>query len=1196
MNFRQTTIATTLFMCLAVTALGQGTVPENSASAAPQPQPKNLQILFTDHLLGYYRIPDAQAEDFQALCPEAAPGTPAYELLPIHKGNNTILVGMGNNFAVEFGSRTYQDTRGAHAKSRDPGTKFSLDKIGDNVSCFLSRAGYDALAPGKGDFYFGAERLRLLAQQLASVPKSDEQGPVHMLAANLAVKTDYWQKPKDIPDSQKKLNFETDLPDGIDSLDIADSDTILPYLKRIRFRLRQNKKEAGRDESETDFQPYLCQAKPSDPDALDLKNCSASKTGLVKLVKPKNDNDKDDTVTYEFPQALSSGNNYGLCDQVSHAGKTNKKKQEQFGKSKSGPHCLRFFVAEPYFLSAACTEGSCSYDLPYVYIPEKNVVIFGVVDPDLRSYVGRDNMSWKNSKDPNEYKTEVTVLDPGRSLQQAVQSFCNSQQNDVDCTAISKVLLAEMGRDQAEELATHTGFDIVIAGGADYAHATSNQCIHLDPDPEGRASDRENPFRAVVVVPWSGYDYSREKKDHPVAVQEKSQQANDNKRHLVNPLRQLEFNDEATGKRVVRLSREHLRMRYEEPDDLNDQYDRIAREYLDRRGYKKVCKKTDDPAKECQIDKPFQTATLEIMRASTDADVVLVQKRDFYYGPFNMRTKPDSKDTNSLAKSAGEGFDRILWKGDIVQVITVKGSTLKKVLDESDQFDQLDKQPIKLTRERGRGLLTFGLEKTDDDNYLVDGKLLDPDRLYTAATTSHIMAGDTGYPELNDQEVVDRKLPTPPPAGTSPRERGESRRISELVCNWMVPGQPNSCGESLTTLFAKGGGQPSKLAPTTAEELRAWALNSWHAPKLEQEGQPPENTAENRPTWRLSLSELSADLNRARNNLSEVERVNKLSGVSDPGAGAAKSHSINFTTTGEWVRSGESVDDFIRGHVEYDVTSTANTTQVGPKNIVVPTLPVLSRSKNQVVVDAGFFLHPVHPHKSDPRWGFVLQPFRFDTQLHEEAVQVDAHYDSLGNLDRKAFKVPLERTRLFLSRVGVRYENAKSHFELGYEGGWETNALDRLTFDSSACDLTAAQSLEQCLTNQGASIDPATIQQIRETRRRHGMYADVDWTLPLFWKWKLVTKDQGEWFGPSHNDNSTDTLYRNDWTTNLSIPIFSNLSVGPGLELFSYENKVGHTHLLRVSPMMKINYTFDKYSGGKWKKSLAYKPGGGGDE
>jgi hypothetical protein len=373
-------------------------------------------------------------------------------------------------------------------------------------------------------------------------------------------------------------------------------------------------------------------------------------------------------------------------------------------------------------------------------------------------------------------------------------------------------------------------------------------------------------------------------------------------------------------------------------------------------------------------------------------------------------------------------------------------------------------------------------------------------------------------------------------------------------------------------------------------------LNSWHAPKLEQQDQPPENTAENRPTWRLSLAELSADLSRARNNLSEVERVNKLSGVSDPGAGAAKSHSITFATTGEWVRSGESVDDFLRGHLEYEVTSTANTTQVGPNNTVVSTLPVVSPTKNRIVLDAGFFFHPFFPHKSDPRVGFVLQPFRFDTPLHREEVDVDAHYKANGGLDRGAFKVPLERTRKLLSRIGGRYENAKSHFEVGYQGGWETNALDRLTFNSGACDLLAAESLQLCLTNQGASIDPTTIRQFRDTRRRHGIYADVDWTQELFWKWKFVTKDQGEWFLPAHNDNSTDTLYRNDWTTNLSIPVLPNITLEPGVELFSYENKVGHTHLLRVTPMMKINYTFDKYSGGRWKKSLAYKPRGGGDE
>jgi hypothetical protein len=508
MNLCRTTIATMLFTFLAAAAWGQGAVADKSASATPQPQPKHLQILFTDHLLGYYRIPDAQAEDFQALCPEAAPGTPAKELLgdlgDIQKGNNTILVGMGNNFAVELGSRTYQDTSGVHAKLRDPGAKFSPGKIGDNVSCFLSRAGYDALVPGKEDFYFGAARLRLIAQQLASVPKSDGQDSVHMLAANLAVKADYWQKPKDIPDSEKSLKFETDLPDKIDSLDIADGDTVLPFLKRVRFK------------ADSDFHPYLCTAGKTDPD--NLNKCE--KRANLKPVDPTGEESKGGILAYEVFEDLQAGDNYGLCAEPA---KKKKVEADRFGNTKQEPHCLRFFVTQPYFLAPSGKEGS--YDLPYVYLENKKVVIFGVVDPDLRSYVGRDNMSWINEKDPKKYKTEVTVLDPARSLQQAVQLF--EEQHPVVAGDVSRVLLAEMSRDQAEELATHTGFDVVIAGGADYAHATSNRCIELDRDPEVLASDGKSPFRAVVVVPWSGYEYS--------------------KPHLVKPLRQLDLNDEATG-------------------------------------------------------------------------------------------------------------------------------------------------------------------------------------------------------------------------------------------------------------------------------------------------------------------------------------------------------------------------------------------------------------------------------------------------------------------------------------------------------------------------------------------------------------------------------------------------------------------------------------------------------------------------
>src|SRR6478672_6605071 len=76
-----------------------------------QVYPRELQILFTNYLLGYYRIPDVQTSDFQADCKDA-PASFTKELLDDieakRKGKKTILVGMGDNYAVELGARTYQ--------------------------------------------------------------------------------------------------------------------------------------------------------------------------------------------------------------------------------------------------------------------------------------------------------------------------------------------------------------------------------------------------------------------------------------------------------------------------------------------------------------------------------------------------------------------------------------------------------------------------------------------------------------------------------------------------------------------------------------------------------------------------------------------------------------------------------------------------------------------------------------------------------------------------------------------------------------------------------------------------------------------------------------------------------------------------------------------------------------------------------
>ena len=49
---------------------------------------------------------------------------------------------------------------------------------------FFIKAGYDAIVPGKHDFFYGAERLRQLARYMAS--RSD---PVLLLAANLVIRS-----------------------------------------------------------------------------------------------------------------------------------------------------------------------------------------------------------------------------------------------------------------------------------------------------------------------------------------------------------------------------------------------------------------------------------------------------------------------------------------------------------------------------------------------------------------------------------------------------------------------------------------------------------------------------------------------------------------------------------------------------------------------------------------------------------------------------------------------------------------------------------------------------------------------------------------------------------------------------------------------------------------------------------------------
>jgi hypothetical protein len=512
-----------LWICLDA-ATGQAPT-EVSPSVDPPSSPPDLRVRVTGYLLGYYRVPNFQPEDFLENCPDPADPQPSpaakllLQELAAQNSDHSLLVGMGDNFAVELGSRTYgSPVSGLRPKQRNPGPlpsggrpgddwpPVSENNIGDNVGCFFSLAGYDAIVPGKEDFYFGPERLQRIAQRLAALPNpaagdSPAYHPVPMLAANLIVKTDFWEKPDKIPDFEHKdLTFG--FPEKVESKEITDHGTVLPFLQTITIKILQKQ-----DDKPT-LGAWLCEIpKGVDPATVVASCVQPNNTATLSLTprrrkKPEQsaEGDTEFTITADIPVGkLVPDRNFGLYLQMP-------------SKTQTKTYCVRFTVARPFLQPIRCTqncsdkEPSRPYATPYAYKPESNAVIFGVVDPDLKGAIGRDNISWKNQN--SRYSTSVDFLDPAPALHQAMQLFLkDAEAHGIDARGVRKVLLAQMTRAKAEQLALRLSkaeadddnlyFDIVFSMASDYDRSSPDGTLEIRP----RDVKKVPRYPSIVITP-----------------------------------------------------------------------------------------------------------------------------------------------------------------------------------------------------------------------------------------------------------------------------------------------------------------------------------------------------------------------------------------------------------------------------------------------------------------------------------------------------------------------------------------------------------------------------------------------------------------------------------------------------------------------------------------------------------------------
>jgi hypothetical protein len=252
--------------CHAVFALLLSALPLLADAQSSASTQVHFSIAYTGRLLGYARAPESQSRIDQSSLEQAqhrsqectedtkqlSEFTRAMLALASMKGGS-VLVGMGDNFALDLNSRTFDRGPGKlyrelkdrfawvqniQAWVRDPAQ--ARDPIPmDNVGCFLRLAGYTAVVPGKHDFWFGPERLEQLAEFLSSkdwpLPSSN-LAMVRMLAANVTVVTNVANQNPRLPQYLKddrtvgyKLKFPSKIQPDLPA-------AALPYLRQFRFK------------------------------------------------------------------------------------------------------------------------------------------------------------------------------------------------------------------------------------------------------------------------------------------------------------------------------------------------------------------------------------------------------------------------------------------------------------------------------------------------------------------------------------------------------------------------------------------------------------------------------------------------------------------------------------------------------------------------------------------------------------------------------------------------------------------------------------------------------------------------------------------------------------------------------------------------------------------------------------------------
>lgn len=1268
-----------------------------------------IQILYTGNLLGYFRKPDWQsptpgqactvgskesraATDFNQVIDRISKSVPQKNL------SNAILVGSGNNFSPEIEAREFCspptnqfqgqkragkdsfvwndetnswvsfenfDLQSAKFKEKTLQGKGTIPE--DNVARFLTEHGYAAVVPGRHDFYFGPERLRLLARLLASDPIPENVAVLHrpgygtqMLGANLVIETTWKSDHAPLTDKENPPRFiprlpaaaelglpqsikieMQDLPPGGNAYpwyvgpnlkisNFVDTDNRLASIygnyqtgpeleERLKTELKKDVLPEGFAETVDAFNHFkvnLCEVNPEKQPDFD-QNTKTSE--LNEASKPESChnigfpfivNKQGITLPLTLPwhdtsntYTLKPGLQYRLCLSTDHASVSDRDGDHTF--------CLRLSVYQPLFQfpwgssAESCAKKSCDYKDPdpYLVLEQKTnpntpnelaeTAIFGVVDPGLTKNIGLLNYGWINEN--KNYKTIVAAKDPAEALKELLAHFDRRQremsaQRKGSTVTTTRVLLAEMSPQQAEVLAARVGGFQVVVTEADEPLSKPLENDTKLVEMHAATDDVPPPeMPPVVLIPSPFFRPGTAKGITDIGFL---------------GLQSLNKTERETRWLVTSFHRSQDSLLYLEADSGNK---KTAAAASDSDGttdsasaLTEFREKVHDALRGCSPGAPEQKTlsrpnltpndaenirnlTLCMMQRNTKADLVLMQKRDFFtYLPSDFSGLPEDH------KQFQEILDRIIWKGDFLSLIYVPGSAIKKAMEQSRAFDNEDNSALSLSDERSRGLATLGITPDSErDGYTINGLPLDPNKLYAVATTDYISAGDTGYPDLASSQIDQ------PTVGTDFGRKLTS--ISSLVCR-SLPSQsncePDFQADSYFDFLQADPVDPRK-GKTAGKQLEIWSLFYHpHAVPGAKAAKPPaaEETVQQRPLWDFALNKLTLGITRLAHTGSNFDVTNNFSGITSPGVNSLSSTTVTSDFQATWSRS------FRRNQFYLSPAYTYNVQYKGQ--------PDDFTQLNQIADLGSFDLGYIHStSKRGPEHFDFTATEHFETPLTSafNAFTLNTtHPGEHGELIKDQLRFHIDRSYTLLTRPGIRWKKRVSSIEFGPEWGHEWNALTGINFTTAptviSCPAISTQTIGQCFKASVNAMRPTTLVASTRNGQDHtGTYWKVSLTVPFHPRVSYVLTDVGDWFFVHYGtENSTTTLLRDYSQHQLKFTIFPSFSIGPELDVLLYRNKSvgplqGH-FLFQDQFIMKAQWNFDLFNKRDKRRQIEYAP------